>query len=328
MEVYAKQWRVKTNLHLLNIDVSSEETLMESLREKQTVTRMSRIVNQPRVFLSCFMIVHYPQMVLGHNVFDYYLRQKANRLVELFTSLKQQFKWIDYIAFQWKYHQFKEYFFKWKEQDKVKLCIPLAYEYWDLENLKESYTEERDIRSIRANQDMIWERIGRFFSDVQAFVDSYKERRPGLEEEVAESFYTRWMQDLHKDLLNQKYERIAPLLQDVINLIKECVPNNHKYVRDIEERLDTDYIASLIRHTSIDVNAVRALVLFVMEIIRELEAVDMDDDTDMATALLSDMFEQEFTYADIFCFFFQVVFKKLEIIRKRRLQFLDRQSNP
>ena len=319
--LYARRWRNKTNLTKLTVDTSSEDALMTCLRQKSVITRTARIVQEPRIFLSCYMIVYYPNMILGHNVFDYYLRQKADNLLTLFASLKSHYTWRKYVLFQWRYYQFKKYFLKWKKQDKEKISIPLVYEYWDLDNLKNHYDND-DLEAILRHQREILSKLQRMFQDPMIILNKYKDKRPSLEEEIAESFYNKWMRDLHKDLMEQKYERVPSLIEDIMKLVKECVPNNHRYVTDVEERLDPAYIGSLIENTYINAASVQALILFVMEVIRELEAPDMDADTDMAVSLLKDMFQREFKYADILCFFFQTAFMKLEVIRKRRIEIL------
>lgn len=327
LNVYIKRWRVKTSLSKLNIPVRSEEELMRALQDKKLINRVGNIVDNPRVLLCCYMIVHYPKNILSIDVFDYYLKYKAQRVLEVLEALKQNYSWSCFVLFQWRFLKFQTYFNSWKQKDLQKLCIPIVHEYWELNALKEKYTHlTHEYQVIEGQQQMVLNRLRRIHKNVDDLLERYKDNAPTLEETVAESFYQRWIKDLYYDLVDEKYERVVPLVEDVKNMINRLVPNNERYQQQIIQRLDIDLLRSMVENTNIEGEYVHNMIMFVMNTIRELESADMDEDTDTVIVLLQDMFVKQFSYAQILTFFFQSAFQKLELINKRKLEFMKQVS--
>lgn len=317
LKTFIKKWRIKTSLKSLEVDVSTEDNLIVSLQNKTIIRNASNLVDEPRILLCCYMIVKYPQMMLSLDVYDYYLQHKAKKLLDVLEILKKNYSWSCFALFQLRFQRFKTYFNNWKEKDVIKISAPIVHEYWELEALKEKFKDLPEEQVLVNQQEMLLKRLNKINKNVNQLLEKYKDNAPSLEETIAESFYHRWIKDLYNDLKNQNYIRVVPLIDDIKNMIKGLVPNNTKYCQNIDNKIDTNILNSMILNTNIDSDYVYNMILFIMNTIKELQSADMDEDTIMVISLITDMFKKKFTYAQILTFFFQSAFYKLELIKSR-----------
>lgn len=322
-----KKWMIKRSLKNLDISTDTEDELQRCLMNKQIIKHASKLVDEPRILLCCYMIVHYPQNILTMDVFDYYLKHKAQKLLEVLASLKNTYSWSCFVLFQWRFLKFKTFFNSWKTKDLQKLCVPIVHEYWELNALKEKYTDlTNEYQVIEKQQQLVLSRLRRIHKNVDELLEKYKNNAPTLEETIAESFYKRWIKDLYEDLSKEKYERVPPLVDDLKAMIIALVPNNPSYQQKVTDHLDTELLQNMIANVDIQAEYVHKIISFIMQVIRELESADMDEDTDTVVSLLDDMFKQRFTYAQILTFFFQAAFQKLELISKRKSEIMDKSA--
>ncbi len=322
INVYAKRWMIKTSLKNLNVDTGVN--LIRYIQNNKVIRIAGRLVDEPRVLLCCYAIRHQPRTILSLDVFDYYLRYKARKLLEVLEALQKKYSLGCFVLFQLRFMKFKEYFNSWKQKDMLKLCVPMVHEYWELNALKEKYMHLKDdYMVIHEQQEMVVHRLRRINRNVDALLEKYKDNAPTLEETIANSFYERWIRDVYDDLNQQNYARVVPLIKDIRDMINELVPNNTEYQENVIRKLDVDLLQGMIDNTHIEGAYVFNMIMFVMQTIVELQSADMDQDTRMVIALLEDMFKKQFSYAQILTFFFQSAFQKLELIRKRKLDFLN-----
>ncbi len=89
INVYAKRWMIKTSLKNLNVDTGVN--LIRYIQNNKVIRIAGRLVDEPRVLLCCYAIRHQPRTILSLDVFDYYLRYKARKLLEVLEALQKNY---------------------------------------------------------------------------------------------------------------------------------------------------------------------------------------------------------------------------------------------
>tara|TARA_Y100001970_G_scaffold95737_1_gene120568 strand:- start:2107 stop:3216 length:1110 start_codon:yes stop_codon:yes gene_type:complete len=288
---------------------------------------------QSRIFLSTYIITYFSDIVLNMQE-DKHIYESAKVMLEHLDNFLNDITNDTFQLFIDSYSSYLDLYLPWKQQDRNRLIVNLAKDYWDLDvELKhkiEKYEDEekREILSycIKAEQQKIIEKVQELWGDEG--LEYFNNLTPVVvNEKVYETFDTIikkiFWENLEAELNKEppNYLAIIPILKDVKMYIKKCVPNAKKVHKKLDESIDLEYLRQMIENDAISDAYVFGIVNYIMTTIKNLEAIEYDEQTDEWIKNTNDALKSGIKYSDFFPAFFKKVFLNLEFILEETIKY-------
>lgn len=308
------QHMTKMNNNIL-LNPSSFEDLAVELKNKKNIQ-----IFKCREVLVLFMIKHFPEVVLGNGVFDYYLQHKANKIFSSYklmcNSESSTIRRMYYHHFWSLTDSFNEYFQKWKSQDIYRITLPLLQEYHALKDL---ITSERvDPESIPELTELLLrteskiKQVYHRHGDTEKLINEFVP--VSLQETVILDFHNKFWRDFYTAISKKDYSQVPILLADILNLIKKIIPTRIDIHAEYTQTIDIVYITQLIESGILTGTDIHEYLKYIFGLIKTLESASEDTDTQMTESLITDMFAKKFNIEQILTFSFSKIMTKLETI--------------
>ena len=281
---------------------------------------------KPRIFLSSYVVVYFKDIVLDvetdNDIYESSARLLKNLNIFLETTTDENLFTFKNSLFQY-YGIFKV----WKQRDRNRLIENLSKDYWDftleLKNNIDKYEDQkkREILTIcieREQQQIIQkvydlggEEAMDYFNrliPVSVHTDVYNK----FDEIIKQIFWNDFEIELNKNPPN--YLSIIPMLEDVKKYIKNCVPNNISFHKEIDENIDIPFVKQMIEHNAIDDMYIHQMVNYILSVIKNLESPYLDSETNKWIHEVNKKLKSNVKYSEFFPMFFKDVFMNLELI--------------
>lgn len=332
LRYYSKQFKK------IDINKTNFFELTKSLQNKKLLNTTRKLLNllfksvemnsiNPRILLSCYTIINFPNIVLSDLQKDEYVYNSAKRTIELFTLFLDGV--IPKLSLVNQLVKYNKDFNNWKYEDMFRVIKPFIDSYYQLdetlsfiENDNKSNNDGLDIwkEEIKKQQNSIKNQIykigGKIALDTlnnyeppQVIVEKKIERK--IQETLRKAFWDLFEENVKKG----DFTQIKSMLVDLKKMITELVPNNTTILKELNDNIDEDYIDQLIRHDVFQPVQCYKLMLYVKELISKFQAPEDDKDTTEWWNKLQYYFSNSGTYADILPLFFKIAFLKLEKIK-------------
>ncbi len=279
----------------------------------------------PKILLSLYMIVYFRDVVLNVNDDDMLDASKIvlDRLNMFLDSVCED----TFHRLMESLKRYYDMFVPWRQRDSESLIAFLAKTYWDLhydtmqqiENEEDDQTKEFLEICLEDEKRSILQRV--YEVGGENAIDFFNHLVPVVvHEEVYRTVETIVKQaywDSLEDRLsgeNPDYLSILPMLADVKDYIKQCVPHHEGIHQEVEDHIDLELLKQMIEQDVMDDTYVRGLAIYIMEMIRKLEAGAFDSETNQWIKETKKILAGDVNYATFFPKFFRKVFYNLECI--------------
>jgi hypothetical protein len=302
-------WKKSRHLNKMSNKVLLKPESFEELAvELQKVENMATF--RSRDVLVLFMIIHYPQVVIGNGLFDYYLQNYAAVLFASYTKMCETNKKMYYVHFWHNMDTFTKYFKKWKDQDRYRIMLPLLKEHHSLQLIINSNPDE-DLSTFNDSLISKMNSINRRNSKtVSQLIEEYALSPVSMEESIILDFHDKFWRDFYKNIKAGEYQQVSMLLVDCIKMFNKILPNRPDI---IEQNIDIEIINQQINNNALSRESMQTYILNIFNLIRRVQSASEDNDTDTVIKLITEMFTKNFAIEQILTFSFSKIFKKLEI---------------
>ena len=342
MEIY-KQFLIKLQLNLLKdlFILDNFETVSKLLRNSKTIRKMNRILNIiynkkvsqkfSKIVLTCFVSSQFTDILtnavnIEDDIISNNIHKISKKLVFYFNSIRNSNKVMtNYYCKKIKYHSkdLINNYKIWEKDDCEKILNELVITYLEYEDYKENREEIKPY--IEEQQESIIKKATSLNKDIgkeyfEAYLKSYNDYKKyledlgkGIEQNMNRAFWDIIVRDL--DSNPPKFLSLIPLLEDTRILLISCVPNMKQIHSDINEKIDTPFIKSMIENDALDKDYIYKMVDYIISYVKDFQsrAEDQKTDTWLKEILV---YLDENKYGKFFYEFFKVLFEKLEKIIK------------
>ena len=297
-----------------------------------------------KIFLSCLMIEKHPHVLLSDETeIELKVQEKAKYLLSLLSKLNN--KKNNYFTtnlygylFIKNFNNFIILFNEWKDLDKQKIINDLHTIYFEIEADKIQRIEESSksaekkkyhevfIKDIEREQKKIVQKIKNIggeeainnFEQLKVQINNYKEsisrNYKKINDIIHKAFWDNITEELSKDPPNILV--IIPLLDDVKLMLKNCTPNRKDIHDELESKIDTPYIADMIKHNVIGQDYIYNMVNYIFNLVIEYQSKSNEAETKKVQKKMLEDLRCDVYYKDFFPAFFKQIFKYLENILK------------
>lgn len=297
-----------------------------------------------KIFLSCLMIEKHPHVLLSDETeIELKVQEKAKYLVSLLYKLSN--KTNNYFTtnlygylFIKNFNNFIILFNEWKDLDKQKIINDLHTIYFEIEADKVQRIEESStsaekknyhevfIKDIEREQKKIVQKIKNIggeeavnnFEKLKTQIKNYKEsiskNYKTINDIIHKAFWDNITEELSKDPPNTLV--IIPLLDDVKLMLKNCTPNRKDIHDELESKIDTPYIADMIKHNVIGQDYIYNMVNYIFGLVIEYQSKNNEAETKKVQKKMLNDLRCDVYYKDFFPAFFKKIFGYLENILK------------
>ena len=288
-----------------------------------------------RFLLSLFMFTTFPEMInyteetsennkdsIEYNLFTY--AKKLIRQLEKIIDCKNGFfRNVLILQFNYLYTVTNTLFTEFKKRDRLGLIEGLIVSYSEVEKFEETLQEGNElddvtIQHIKLEKNKIMRRL-RKLNGVEMF-NQVRERKERIIEKinntVKENMVKAYWDSIKNnlDIAPPNYLSIIPLLQQIIVYIDTVLEYNKKYVEEVIETIDLEFLKQKIENGDINKFDIHDIIDYILDTFIELEPRIRTESnkkykTDTLERLMSST-EKEFSTFIID--FFKTMFSKFE----------------
>ena len=288
-----------------------------------------------RFLLSLFMFTTFPEMInyteetsennkdsIEYNLFTY--AKKLIRQLEKIIDCKNGFfRNVLILQFNYLYTVTNTLFTEFKKRDRLGLIEGLIVSYSEVEKFEETLQEGNElddvtIQHIKLEKNKIMSRL-RKLNGVEMF-NQVRERKERIIEKinntVKENMVKAYWDSIKNnlDIAPPNYLSIIPLLQQIIVYIDTVLEYNKKYVEEVIETIDLEFLKQKIENGDINKFDIHDIIEYILDTFIELEPRIRTESnkkykTDTLERLMSST-EKEFSTFIID--FFKTMFSKFE----------------
>lgn len=190
-------------------------------------------------------------------------------------------------------------------------------------NLFNKQNDDVFINDLKREQKSILNKIEKmngldYFNKVKDEKEKYESQIAKLYENIGKTLHLAFWDDL-KHKLNKTppdYLVIVPLLIDLKNMMKACVPNRKDIHNDIENHIDIEFISDMIKNNCIDDEYILNMINFIIGYLKKFQSKSDDKKNKKWQDKLNEQFVKGIKYSDFFPNFFKDIFEKFENILK------------
>ena len=275
--------------------------------------------------LSCIMMYRFPDMI------NYYperddiskkLYKKCEILIKLLSNLDNSLVRLKLIL---EIPCYLELFDKFKDKDRLDMIESLILTLFELEesykNKSGSYDEDT-LKCIKCEIDKTNKRIEQF--NGSELLKKYRKRESEIEESIktniTKAFWDSYENELNKTPPNLSV--VLPLIEDTLNLVNKCVPNNKKFTDELSENIDKDYLKYSIESNITSTTDIRRTIIIIIEAIEKLQSASKDDSLNKwKNDLLHTLKDDNYNIGDFLINFFKEAFNRLDEIYNEKIEF-------
>ena len=303
-----------------------------------------------RKFLTCYIVVCFPDFVFNNeikDVDDLQLKNLSNKISILFNNILNYTNDDEHKVnsdvkmqeFKIELDNFIIFFDRWKKKDVIKVLLPFANSYYELndtlalvtKNQQEPVTDDIKIwkSEIEKQKNKILKHVKNIDGDdAVTFVKNYQPPKLIIDDKVYEqierTMKKAYWDKLKEDIENDDFSMITPLLTDVRTMIFQLIPNRPDLREEFDSKIDLELVKQMITHKAMDVKTVYSIALTLIEYLKTLQAPIDDRDTQEWCDSITNLFYTEnISYADILPAFFSGMFQRLEKIKQQLQDFYN-----
>ena len=294
----------------------------------------TKLEHSVRIFLSCFMINSFPDVMIGNETeLEQNLKKDAKQLIDLSNKIGESnslfFMKYNCYKFMKLFDDFVKNFNTWKELDKLKIIHDLCTIYFELEadiNKRKNTNNPNQQVFINDNlreQKNILKKIDKLngrdeFDKIKNQVEQYKKSIEELYKNIGSTLHKAFWDDLKSKLSVEEpdYLVILPLLDEVKTMIINCVPNHQQIHNEIDEKIDIEFLGDMIKRKVLSPDYIINLVHYVISFIKRFQSASDDKETLKWENSIKDLFANGCKYEEFFPIFFKGVFERFDKIMK------------
>ena len=290
-----------------------------------------------KILLSCFMMEKHPNVLLSDETeIEIKVQMKSEKILEIIENVKNaqnnfsiRFHTKIFIKY---FDEFIVLFKEWKNADKLKILNDLHTIYFELEADKIKRQNENNpnqevfINDITHEQSRIVDKIKKI-GGPEGIVnfDMLKEQMTNYSKAVERNFetinniiHTAFWDNIREQLSKEPPNMIViiPLLVDLKNMLKQCIPNRHDLHEQLDSNINTEHIEDMIKHDAIDSRFIITLVRYIFNFIESFQSSSDDKEFKIIKESLIDRFIEGMYLKDFFPEFFKETFIMTEKILK------------
>jgi len=289
--------------------------------------------NNPRVFLSIFMFTSFPDMINFHpetsdtDSIEFNLLTFSKDLIGQLNKIAESdnyfYSRVLIARFQYLYEVMSNLFFEFKKRDRLGLIEGLIVSYSEVEQFAETLdkTKELDettLEHIEIEKKKIMRRLEQL--DGVKLFNEVREKKQRVIEKITSSVKEN-MEKAYWDSIKSKMEAsppdytvIIPLLKQIIIYIDSALEYNKKYVSDVIETIDLDFLNQKIENGDVCKFDIHDIIEYILDTFIELEPrVRLDDNKKYKEDKLRKLMSlQESELPKFLILFFKEMFKRFE----------------
>lgn len=162
----------------------------------------------------------------------------------------------------------------WDIADKEKIIQELILIYIENYEFGQKYPELEDI--IKHEQTEIVKKGHSLIGNIDEnyfkhYLDNYINNKRQLGNMVSDNMHKAYWDSIRDELVKCNFIVIIPLLKEVRDLFKQCVPNRTDLHRHIDENIDCDFIEHMIKNDAIDNDYINNLSRFIYSYLTDFQ---------------------------------------------------------
>lgn len=287
------------SLQLLDIKEPKYAEIEKIIRDKEGLRITSNLLNSlleitdksnPRIFLSIFMFTSFPDMInyspetssedsVEYNLLKY-STEIINILHKLSTSSNSLYSRVLVMRFRYLYEVMSTLFFEFKKRDRLGLIEGLIVSYSEVEQFAETLDKSKELdettlEHIELEKKKIMKRLEQL--DGVKLYNEVRERKQRVIERITNNVKEN-MEKAYWDSIKSKMEAnppdytvIIPLLKQIIIYIDSALEYNKKYVNEVIETIDLDFLNQKIEDGEVSKFDIHDIIEYILDTFIELE---------------------------------------------------------
>jgi len=287
------------SLQLLDIKEPKYAEIEKIIRDKEGLRITSNLLNSlleitdksnPRIFLSIFMFTSFPDMInyspetSSEDSVEYNLlkfsKEIINILHKLSTSSNSLYSRVLVMRFRYLYEVMSTLFFEFKKRDRLGLIEGLIVSYSEVEQFAETLDKSKELdettlEHIELEKKKIMKRLEQL--DGVKLFNEVRERKQRVIERITNNVKEN-MEKAYWDSIKSKMEAnppdytvIIPLLKQIIIYIDSALEYNKKYVNEVIETIDLDFLNQKIEDGEVSKFDIHDIIEYILDTFIELE---------------------------------------------------------
>ena len=330
------------SLGLLDLHEPRYGDIEKVLRNKETINITNNLLNSllnisnnnnPRVFLSIFMFTSFPDMINFHpetsdtDSIEFNLLTFSKDLIRQLNKIAESdnyfYSRVLIARFQYLYEVMSNLFFEFKKRDRLGLIEGLIVSYSEVEQFAETLDKSKELdettlEHIEIEKKKIMRRLEQL--DGVKLFNEVREKKQRVIERITSSVKEN-MEKAYWDSIKSKMEAsppdytvIIPLLKQIIIYIDSALEYNKKYVSDVIETIDLDFLNQKIENADVSKFDIHDIIEYILDTFIELEPrVRLDNNKKYKEDKLGKLMSiQESELPKFLIYFFKEMFKRFE----------------
>ena len=330
------------SLGLLDLHEPRYGDIEKVLRNKDTIKITNNLLNSllnisnnnnPRVFLSIFMFTSFPDMINFHpetsdtDSIEFNLLTFSKDLISQLNKIAESDNYfytrVLITRFQYLYEVMSNLFFEFKKRDRLGLIEGLIVSYSEVEQFAETLDKNKELdettlEHIEIEKKKIMRRLEQL--DGVKLFNEVREKKQRVIERITSSVKEN-MEKAYWDSIKSKMEAsppdytvIIPLLKQIIIYIDSALEYNKKYVSDVIETIDLDFLNQKIENADVSKFDIHDIIEYILDTFIELEPrVRLDNNKKYKEDKLGKLMSmQESELPKFLIYFFKEMFKRFE----------------
>ena len=329
-------------LGLLDIKEPIYAEIEQILRNKDNIKVTTNLLNSllkmsdnnnPRIFLSIFMFTSFPDMInytpehSSEDSVEYNLLKFSKDIIsilnKLLNSTNSLYTGVLVTRFRYLYEVMTTLFFEFKKRDRLGLIEGLIVSYSEVEQFAETLDKNKELDEttlahIELEKQKIMHRLEQL--DGVKLFNEVREKKQRVIERITNDVKEN-MEKAYWDSIKSKMEAnppdftvIIPLLKQIIIYIDSTLEYNKKYVSDVIETIDLDFLNQKIEDGAVSKFDIHDIIEYILDTFIELEPrIRLDNNKKLKEDKLNKLMSSSDTELPKFLvYFFKDMFKRFE----------------
>jgi hypothetical protein len=329
-------------LGLLDIKEPIYAEIEQILRNKDNIKVTTNLLNSllkmsdnnnPRIFLSIFMFTSFPDMInytpehSSEDSVEYNLLKFSKDIISILNKLLNSsnsiYTGVLVTRFRYLYEVMTTLFFEFKKRDRLGLIEGLTVSYSEVEQFAETLDKNKELDEttlahIELEKQKIMHRLEQL--DGVKLFNEVREKKQRVIERITNDVKEN-MEKAYWDSIKSKMEAnppdftvIIPLLKQIIIYIDSTLEYNKKYVSDVIETIDLDFLNQKIEDGAVSKFDIHDIIEYILDTFIELEPrVRLDNNKKLKEDKLNKLMSSSDTELPNFLvYFFKDMFKRFE----------------
>jgi hypothetical protein len=140
-------------------------------------------------------------------------------------------------------------------------------------------------------------------------------------EELKKTFHNAYWNSFKNEIKNKNFEKVVELLDEFKVMVYSCYPSRTDKHNDIDKHLDSDLIRQMIKNNAMDLNDIRKMSFYILNIIKELQKPADDSEwlewhNQVEIDFKTSNEDLSIFLTEFFPIFFRKVFERMTIIKE------------